>query len=143
MVTKGKSDRRVVRSLILIVAIIAVSCGLLVGFSQYRDSQNKKAPERAANEFLSALEIGSVADAYTQLCDATKKDFSEARFADYVKAQPGIKAHKVASIDLRTVNGASSAVVIVSITQTGGSHETHSLVLADQDDTWLVCGQPY
>jgi len=143
MVSKAKTERRVLRSFVMIVAIIAVGCSLLVGYSTYRDQQNKKAPERAGNAFLNSLETGGVADAYTQLCSATKKDFSESEFAAYVKQQPAIKSHSPVSTDVRTVNGVTSAVVVMTLVEAGGSHETHSLVLADQSGTWLVCGQPY
>ena len=140
---KPLSERKVLRSFFMIVALIAVGCSALVIYSTYRDGQNKKAPERAANEFLNSLQVGGAADAYTQLCDATKQDYTEAQFADYVKKQPEIASHSIVSTDVRTVNGVTSAVVTVKIVETGGSHETHSVVLADQDDKWLVCGQPY
>ncbi len=139
---KGKIDPRIVRSLILIVAIIAISCSLLVGYSQYRDSQNKKAPERAANEFLSSLELGNVADAYTQLCSTVKRGYPEAQFADGVEQGPPIKGHTIKSTDVTTVNGASSAVVTLSITQSSGTAHSLQLVMADQDGTWLACAKP-
>lgn len=131
------------RSFFMIVAIIAIGCTLLVVYSTYRDVQNKKAPEREANAFLNSLQVNGVADAYTQLCSATKKDFSETAFAAYVKKQPAISDHTVVSTDVRNVNGVSSAIVVVKLVEGGGTHETHSLVLLDEGGSWLVCGQPY
>jgi hypothetical protein len=139
---KRKLNPRVVRSLILIVAIIAVSCGLLVGFSQYRDSQNKKAPERAANEFVNSLEIGSIADAYTQLCASVKRGYSEAQFADAVKQEPVIHSHRITSTDVSKVNGSSSAVVTMAINESSGSQQSLQLVMDDQNGTWMACAKP-
>ncbi len=131
------------RHLIYAIVIITVICGGGWGYVIYRTNQEGKAPTEAAEKFLSALQTNSPADAYLQLCAATKKQYTESSFADYVKAQPQITAHKAVSVDLSTVNGQRSAVVTENITTGSGSATSRSIVLTSEGGDWLVCGQPY
>jgi hypothetical protein len=125
---------------IVAVVVIAVIAYVVVIVHTY---QSSKPAVDAANTFLNSLETNSVDDAYTQLCPATQKQFTEAQFAAYVKAQPGISGHASTSVELSTVSGTDSAIVTENIRNTGGSSQSRSIVLNKVGGAWLICGQPY
>jgi hypothetical protein len=139
---KGKRRWRVrhLVSAVIAVVVICVGADVLVVWHANRAS---KPAVNAANEFLNSLETNNVADAYTQLCTATKKQFTEDQFATYVKSQPGIEGHASTAVELSTVNGTASAIVTENIKNSGGSSQSRSIVLNKEGGAWLVCGQPY
>jgi type II secretory pathway component PulL len=141
---KVKAKRRWrARHLVSAVIALIVVCGGAYAIVVWHSYQSSKPAVNAANSFLNSLETNNVADAYTQLCSATKKQFSEAQFATYVKTQPGIDGHSSTSVELSTVNGTASAIVTEDIKNTGGSSQSRSIVLNKENGSWLVCGSPY
>jgi type II secretory pathway component PulL len=139
---KGKRRWRVRHLVSAVVAVIVICVGA-DAFLVWHTNQTSKPAVNAANDFLNSLETNNVADAYTQLCAATKKQFSEAQFTSYVKSQPGIDSHSSTSVELSTVNGVASAIVTEDIKNSGGSSQSRGIVLNKEGGTWLVCGQPY
>jgi Domain of unknown function (DUF4878) len=140
----GRSGRKWGRRhLITAVVALVVICGGAYAIVLAHSYQSSKPAVNAANDFLNSLETNDVADAYSQLCTATKKQFSEAQFAAYVKAQPGIDSHSSTKVVLSKVSGTNSAIVTEDIKNTGGSSQSRSIVLDKEGGSWLVCGQPY
>jgi hypothetical protein len=140
---KKKLDKRLARSLTLIVVIVVITCGSVFGYVVYRAQQSDKAPQDATQTFLNALQTNSYADAYDQLCASTKSQFTEDRFTTFAKAQSGIVSHTPTKTDIRSVNGVTSAIVTESILHSGGTHETRQIILLKSGTQWNVCGQPY
>jgi hypothetical protein len=132
-----------VRHLVTAVIALVVICGGAYAIVLFHTYQSSKPAVSAANSFLNSLETNNVDDAYTQLCAATRKQYTEAAFAAYVKTQPGINGHTNTAVVLSSVNGIDSAIVTEDITNTGGSSQSRSIVLDKENGTWLVCGQPY
>jgi hypothetical protein len=133
------ATRRMIAALVSIV-VAGVIAYVIVVVHSYESS---KPAVDSANSFLNSLETNNVADAYTQLCPATRKQFNETQFASFVKSQPGIDGHASTSVVLSNVNGTDSAIVTEDIKNTGGSSQSRSIVLTKQGGAWLVCGQPY
>jgi uncharacterized protein DUF4878 len=131
------------RHLVTAVVALVVICGGAYAIVLVHSYQSSKPPVDAANAFLNSLETNNVDDAYTQLCPATQKQFTESAFAAFVKGQPGIAGHTSSAVTLNTVNGTDSAIVTENIKNTGGSSQSRSIVLTKEGGTWLVCGQPY
>ncbi len=132
-----------VRHLVTIIVAVAVICGASYGILLYHTNASTKAPVAAANDFLNSIETNSDADAYLQLCPATKKQFTEAQFAAYVKAQPELESHSNRSVELSTVGGVQSAIVVENVKNASGDDQTRSIVLNKVGSDWMVCGQPY
>ena len=131
------------RTLITAVIALAVICGGAYAIVVAHTYTSSKPAVNAANDFLNSLETNNVDDAYTSLCSATQKQFTEPEFASYVKGQPGIDSHSSTAVVLSTVNGTDSAIVTENIKTTSGSTQSHDIVLTKEGGTWLVCGQPY
>ena len=138
-----KSRRLRTRHLVALIVSLVVICGGAYAIVVYHTYASTKPAVEAANTFLNSLETNNVADAYTQLCSETRKQFTEAQFAAYVKSQPGIDGHSSTSAELNSVNGQDTAIVTEDIKDSGGSTQTRGIVVAHEGGTWLVCGQPY
>jgi hypothetical protein len=143
--TAEPTGRRRLGTRHLVAAVIAVIivCGAAYAIVVIRNYSESKAPVAAADGFLNSLEVNGVDDAYNQLCPATRKDYTETQFAAYVKKQPGIDDHHSTKVELSTVDGVDSAVVTENLSESGGSTESHAIVLDKISGDWLVCGQPY
>jgi uncharacterized protein DUF4878 len=131
------------RHIVTAVIALVVICGGAYAIVLAHTYQSSKPAVDAANNFLNSVETNNVADAYSQLCAATQKQFTEPEFASYVKGQAGIDGHTSTSVVLSTVNGTDSAIVTEDIKNSGGSSQSRSIVLDKEGGAWLVCGQPY
>lgn len=146
--SKANADtgkRRLIRPkhMISLVVSLLIVCGASYAIVLYHTYHSGKAPTAAAEKFMDSIQTKSVADAYLQLCTATKGQFSETQFATFVAAQPAVTAHKAKSVVLSRVDGVDSAIVVEEITTGSGSTVSRSVVVTDQGGQWLVCGQPY
>jgi len=146
-VTTVQRERRTrrwrTRHLVSALVTLAVVCGIAYAVVLVHTYRSSKPAVDAANTFLNSLETNNVDDAYQQLCDATRKQYTEDRFAAYVKAQPGIAGHSSTAVDMSTVNGVANAVVTEDIRTDGGTSIVRSIVVTQSGNNWYVCGQPY
>jgi hypothetical protein len=144
---RDKTDRPVRKwrrkHLLTALIVLVVLCGGAYAIVVAHSYQSSKPAVNAANNFLNSIETNNVDDAYSQLCAATQKQFTEPEFASYVKGQPGIDGHTSTSVVLSNVNGTDSAIVTEDIKSTTGSSQSRSIVLNKEGGAWLVCGQPY
>ena len=145
---RDKAERKAERKwrlkhLIAALVVIGVICVAGWGYVVYTQNRDGKAPTAAAESFLNAVETNSPAEAYLQLCAATKKQFSQSAFAAYIASQPKVLSHSATSVETNTVDGVKGAVVTEDIRNDSGADAKHSIVLTDEGGTWLVCGQPY
>lgn len=97
----------------------------------------------AADAFLRDVAAGNPSAAYDRLCPDTRARISRDRFAQRVRALPGIRKYQIKDVSVATDRSELKGTVTAKVTWDTGVFEDRELAVVTVDGSWRVCGDPF
>ncbi|NUT34561.1 MAG: hypothetical protein HOV79_15970 [Hamadaea sp.] len=132
---------------LLIVGLVLVLCCGGVAFAGYKlfvTVSDAVAPARdTADAFLTDLEQGDTAGAYTLLCSTMTSAMTEAEFDAESRRLGRIVGHEIDGVSVNTTNGVTTGAVTVTLRREGRDDRQTVIALRKESGDWKVCGSPF